>query len=90
VILAFEDRIPPPSPEVIGWMEQFGGENPLELERGMQALAAALERPGRIRDGAFALLAADGLLTYAVEVAARASNPEIALRKILIRVSEAI
>jgi hypothetical protein len=56
----------------------------------MQALAAALERPGRIRDGAFALLAADGLLTYAVEVAARASNPEIALRKILIRVSEAI
>ena len=37
------------------------------VEGGAEALEQALERPGRDRDAAFYLLAADALLTYACE-----------------------
>jgi len=86
----FADRIPPPPPDVVEWMEQFGGEEATVVEGALRALEATLDRPGRNREGAYALLAADGLLTYAVEDAARAEDPETTLREILARVSEAV
>lgn len=45
--------------------------NAVELGRaGRDALARALERPGRNREAAFALLVGDALLTYACEALA--------------------
>lgn len=84
--LSLENRIPAPPAEVVIWMERFGGEEGEIADRAMKALAAALERPGRSRDGAYALLAADGLLTYAVEDTALAPDPELALRELIEKV----
>jgi len=84
----FGDRTPSPPPVVVDWMERFGGEEGDLLDRVIQAIGETLERPGRNRDGAFALLAADGLLTYAVEDAAGSPDPEAALTEILARVTE--
>lgn len=84
----FADRIPPPPSDVVEWMDRFGGEESTMIDGAMLALSAAIDRPGRNRDGAYALLAADGLLTYAVEDAARTADPDGALREILARVSE--
>ena len=54
------------------------------LERGTQrCLASALARPGRIRESAFDLLSADGLLTYACEAALESEEPGAALTAIL-------
>jgi hypothetical protein len=55
----------------------------------MRALQEALRRPGRDREGAFALLAADGLLTYAVEDLASSSDPEWAFSALLAEVAAA-
>lgn len=72
-------------------MERFGGERVAAggslVEGALAALGETLARPGRSREAAYALLAADGLLTYAVEDAARADDPEGALRGILERVA---
>jgi hypothetical protein len=46
-------------------------------------LAAALERPGRVRASAFHLLAADALLTYACEAALELDDPRAALLRII-------
>ena len=53
---------------------------------GLAALERALEGRGE-RRGAFDLLAADALLTYACECAAESTDPEGALKRILERVS---
>lgn len=82
---ADESGVPP---EVREWMEQYGrvpldGSAP-ELTRGaVRALREALGRPGRVREGAYALLAADGLLTYTIEACLNEEDPEAGLRDIL-------
>lgn len=59
-------------------------ESPSDLlPRAIRALEHALARPGRDRDAAQALLAADHLLTLACERAADAADPETALRDVL-------
>jgi len=71
------------------WMEAYGGRPPgstsaeVLLSAGLQALQSALENPGRTRESAFALLAADALLTEAVGHAAEALDPEAEFRTIL-------
>lgn len=54
------------------------------LDLGTQgSLASALARPGRVRESAFHLLAADALLTYACEAALESEEPGPALTAIL-------
>ena len=50
-------------------------------------LGEALKRPGRNREAAFDLLAADALLTYACEASVEQENPEAALSLLLERAS---
>lgn len=49
----------------------------------VHALTAARERPGRVRESAFHLLAADALLTYACEAALECENVEGTLLRVL-------
>ena len=49
------------------------------------ALDEARAQPGRIRESAFQLLAADALVTYACEAALEERDPPAALRTILLR-----
>ena len=53
------------------------------------ALDQARARPGRIRESAFQLLAADALVTYACEAALEEGDPRAALRTILLRTASA-
>ncbi len=81
-------RTPVPPAEVVAWVAEFGGCSPEASgealrEGALRALRAALERPGRSREGAHALLAADGLLTWAVEDAAEEDDPAASLRILL-------
>lgn len=46
-------------------------------------LDEARRRPGRVRESAFALLAADALVTYACEAALELEDPEAALEMLL-------
>jgi len=81
-------RTPEPPAAIVEWMERFGGGvdtsagEPLR-DAALRALAEALARPGRDRDGAFALLAADGLLTWAMEDAADTADPDAKLLALL-------
>ena len=50
-------------------------------------LGEALKRPGRNREAAFYLLAADALLTYACEASVEHDDPEAALSLLLERAS---
>ncbi|MCJ7627247.1 MAG: hypothetical protein MUO50_02550 [Longimicrobiales bacterium] len=52
-------------------------------DRGTQALSRALERPGRIRESAYFLLAADAFFTYACEAVAREGNVRAGLEGLL-------
>jgi len=52
-------------------------------ESARRALRAAAARPGRVRESAFDLLAADALLTYACEAALESEDPEGALDALL-------
>lgn len=85
-------RTPPAPPALAEWMERFGGASPgadgeALWTAALRALEEALARPGRSRDGAYALLAADALLTYAVEDAVDLDDPEAALEELLRRVA---
>ena len=78
-------RVPP---ELVEWMKRFGGmagkAEPQELgEAALRALKVSLARPGRDQEAAYALLAADGLMTYAVERVAAAEDPEVGLRALV-------
>ena len=86
-------RLEPPPLRVEAWMERFGGRRQ-EIEThdtllgaGTEALRQALMRPGRDREGAYALLAADALVTRAVGRAVEAADPEDALRALLVGVA---
>lgn len=80
-------------PERLGaWIERFGGAAAAEgaegaTEAALRALREALERPGRDREGAYALLAADALLTEAAEKLLAADDPDGALRALVARVA---
>lgn len=51
--------------------------------RARVRLERALVRPGRVRESAFELLAADALVTYACEAAAESPDAEAALVRLL-------
>lgn len=53
------------------------------MRAGLAALERAAARPGRVRESAFHLLAADALLTYACEAALESADPESALLRTL-------
>jgi len=63
---------------------------PLLQERALGALTEALARPGRDREGAFRLLAADALLTWAAEAAVEEGDPEAALAAMVQAVAEGV
>jgi len=63
---------------------------PLLEERALGALAEAMARPGRDREGAFRLLAADALVTWAAEAAVEEGNPEAALAALVQAVAEGV
>ncbi|TVP47873.1 MAG: hypothetical protein EA350_04075 [Gemmatimonadales bacterium] len=80
------ERTPPPPAPVLLWVERFGGGSPggtSLVDRGAHALTRALVTPSGKREAAWALLAADALLTWAVEDAADAPEPAAVLEEIL-------
>ena len=80
----------PPAPDSLPLpLGSAAGEPGIALtEAGMAALARALAGRGE-RGGAYDLLAADALLTYACEWAASAPDPEAELRRIVARIGRA-
>lgn len=84
-----ESREPAPPLELVEWLTVPDRHLPLVdhlAEAGMDALLRAEARPGRDREAAFQLLAADALLTYACEAAAEQDDVEGALSRVLDRV----
>lgn len=85
-----EARTPAPPEPLARWMEDVPGlgdgeetstsgmTGPL-LTAGLEELDRARQAPGRVRQSAFHLLAADALLTYACEAALEEPDPEEAL-----------
>lgn len=85
-------RAPTP-PEALGrWLEgaALDGVEPLEglTRAGLDALDSARATPGRVRNSAFHLLAADALLTYACEAALEEEDPARALTRLVERAAE--
>lgn len=83
-------RTPPPPAAVLAWVRRYGGVDvspPAPVEAGQRALATALRLPADDREAAWALLAADALLTWAVEDAADAPDPGTTLEALLEAVS---
>ena len=79
-------RTPAPPDALILPVEDASGDLTATLaDAGALALTQALTGQGE-RSGAYDLLAADGLLTYACESAAGAVDPEVDLLQILERV----
>lgn len=72
--------------ELVRWMERFGdpaGTAEQLTTAAVRALDAALDRPGRDREAAYALLAADGLVTRAVERFAEDAELERKLEELI-------
>jgi hypothetical protein len=87
------DRHPPPVVPLDRWTRTAGvvedGDRVDMLTMlATSALESALARPGKEREGAFHLLAADALLTYACEAALETNDVEGALLRILGSASE--
>lgn len=79
-------------PELAAWMERYGrvtpeADLPALIEGAQRALRTALAGESRSRETAFALLAADGLITSAVENLAEDADPAGAFRALLDRVA---
>ena len=84
---AFQSRLEVSADEVLA--PGVDGRLPERLaDAGARRLAQAMERPGKDRESAFLLLAADGLVTYACEAAADTVDPARALEDVLARVVE--
>lgn len=84
--LAARDPAPPMSLDqwVSGFQDEQAGGPEAELTAAAgTALEAARQHPGRVRDSAFHLLAADALITYACEAGLESGEPDAALRRIL-------
>ncbi len=82
----------PPAPESFQpWLESESlSGDPVDALCGAArtSLAEALARPGRNREAAFRLLAADALATYACEAAAESSGLEARLLDILAQLQQ--
>jgi hypothetical protein len=88
-------RTPPAPDELKEWLTIDERSAPGEggasltgplLKAGLVHLEEAAARPGRDREAAYRLLAADALITYACEAASEAPDVEAALEEILGRV----
>ena len=78
--------------ELRDWMDRYGGvargAGPDALADGaFRALAHAVARPGRSREAAFALLAADALMTGAVDRHLAADDPGARMRDLVERLA---
>jgi hypothetical protein len=88
---------PTPSPGVpdalTDWILRFGGMDGADpgadeaAEGALRALREALARPGRDREGAYALLAADALLTEAARGLVDGPDPESGLLELMDRIA---
>ncbi|MEX2466997.1 MAG: hypothetical protein WD995_08800 [Gemmatimonadota bacterium] len=86
-------RHPPAVMSLDPWTAAYAEEGPEGRVRtlsrlAVKALGSTRARPGRVRDSAFELLAADALLTYACEAALETEDVEEALLGVLGSVSE--
>jgi len=82
----YAGRHPAPPKPLLDWVEEYGGVGPDgadSLAAGIRALRGAMATPPNERRAAWALLAADALLTWAVEDAADASDPGATLEAVL-------
>jgi len=72
-------RVPPPPAPLATWLDGVEtGEDATATELlrvGLGELNTARSVPGRVRESAFHLLAADALITYACEVALEGEHP---------------
>ncbi len=90
-------RTPPAPDELKAWLKipdegtdprGPAGSVPASLVRaGLLHLEEAVARPGRDREAAYQLLAADALITYGCEAASEAGDVRGVLREVLVRVS---
>ena len=89
-------RTPPAPDELKAWLEipddgmrPDGGVDSVPgslLKAALVHLEDAMVRPGRDREAAYQLLAADALITYGCEAASEATGVRGALREVLIGV----
>ena len=84
-------RTPPAPEELKAWLKiPDGGSDSMPeslLRGGVLHLEAAAGRPGRDREAAYQLLAADALITYGCEAASEVADVRAVLREVLVRVS---
>jgi hypothetical protein len=74
------------------WLQGDLGSGPMSQQIALLARTAldeARAKPGRVRESAFHLLAADALVTYACEAALDEADPSTALRTILLETARA-
>ena len=86
-------RSPPAPDELKAWLKISDDGSDLDgvvasvpeslLRAGLLHLEAALGRPGRDREAAYQLLAADALVTYGCEAASEADDVRGVLREVL-------
>jgi len=79
------ERTPHPPEPLARWLDgvELSGDSVLEalMHGGLRELARARAEPGRVRNSAFHLLAADALITYGCEAALETDAPEVELRR---------
>ena len=81
-----DTRTPEPPEALARWLRDVPlAGTPLEGVTGvaLASLDRAREAPGRVRESAFHLLAADALLTYACEAALGEAHPAQSLSRLL-------
>lgn len=84
-----EPPVPAPFAEYLAASDPAAGVTVAALaDEADRALRLALEGGGRERSGAFDLLAADGFLTYAAELALEEADPTSTLRDLVRRFGE--
>lgn len=80
-------RTPPAPAPLDAWLQDVAldgdGTGAALLHAGLTELDASRSAPGRVRNSAFHLLAADALLTYACEAALGADDPRAVLVEIM-------
>ena len=80
-------RHPPAPGRLLPWVavESVDGApaDDVLTQRALEQLSRSVRAPGRNRQSAFYLLAADALLTYACEAALERGDPEATLNRIL-------
>ncbi len=85
------ERTPSPPAPLAAWLDgvELRGDTVREalMHGGLGELALARAAPGRVRESAFHLLAADALITYACEASLGADDPTVVLAEILRRVA---